>query len=60
MDETMCVSSQVLLDSSLKTIFLPNFSPSVPHTWSNFAREDAGSPWQLCIRKKKTKLKLLF
>lgn len=36
----MFVCSQVLLDSSLKTIFLPNFLSSVPHTcpyqtWSN-------------------------
>lgn len=60
MDETMCVCSQVILDTSQKTTFLHNFSPSVPHAWpyqawSNFAREDAESPWQLCIRRKKDK-----
>lgn len=56
----MCVCSQVILDSSQKTTFLHNFSPSVPHAWpyqawSNFTREDAESPWQLCIRRKKDK-----
>lgn len=53
-DKTMCVYSQVLLELS-EDNFLP-----VPHTWpcqtwTSFPREDAESPWQLCINGKKKK-----